>query len=193
MVPVAKQMRALDERLIAFIEAQPMFFVATAAHGGRVNLSPKGRDSMRVLAPERVAWMNLTGSGNETAAHVLETNRMTLMFCAFEGSPLILRLYGSARIAHPGDARWSELAPVFPRRLGARQIFDVELEMVQTSCGFGVPLLDYQGERDVMEQWAERKGQAGIEAYWREKNRYSIDALPTDLVDLGGDRGEAAS
>ena len=163
----------------AFIEAQSIFFVATAAQDGRVNLSPKGRDTLRVLAPDRVAWMNLTGSGNETAAHVLDTNRMTIMFCAFEGPPLILRLYGSARIVHPGDAGWDALAPMFERRLGERQIFELALDLVQTSCGFGVPLLDYQGERDVMEQWAERKGQAGIEAYWREQNRFSIDGLPT--------------
>ncbi len=181
---MAKQIPALDERLTAFIEAQQMFFVATAAREGRVNLSPKGRDTLRILAPDRVAWMNLTGSGNETAAHVLETNRMTLMFCAFEGPPLILRLYGSAQIAHPGDERWAELAPMFPQRLGARQIFELSVDLVQTSCGFGVPLLEYQGEREVMEQWAERKGRAGIEAYWREKNRYSIDGLPTDLAGL---------
>ena len=177
--------RDYHERLTAFIEAQPMFFVATAASEGRVNLSPKGGDTLRVLGPDRLAWMNLTGSGNETAAHVLETNRMTLMFCAFEGPPMILRLYGSASIAHPGDARWSELAPMFPRRLGARQLFELSLDLVQTSCGFGVPLLEHRGEREAMEQWAERKGQAGIEAYWRDKNRYSIDGLPTDLVDLG--------
>jgi hypothetical protein len=179
---VAKQLPSLDERLSAFIEAQPVFFVASAARGGRVNLSPKGRDTLRVLAPNRVAWLNLTGSGNETAAHVLDSNRITLMFCAFEGPPLILRLYGEAAILHPGEPNWDELIAPFPHHLGVRQLFDVTLDLVQTSCGLGVPLLDIRAERDTLERWAERKGRAGVEAYWREHNALSIDGLPTDMA-----------
>ena len=182
MLPImAKQLPALDDRLTAFIEAQPMFFVATAAAGGRVNLSPKGSDSLRVLGPNRVVWLNRTGSGNETAAHVLDSNRITIMFCAFDDAPLILRLYGAVAIAHPGDDAWRELEPLFPRYLGARQLFDVSVDLVQTSCGFGVPLMEYRGERELLDRWAERKGQPGIEAYWQEKNTASIDGLPTDI------------
>lgn len=181
---MAKQLPALNERLIHFIEAQKLFFVATAGAGGRINLSPKGMDSLRVLDDNRIAWLNLTGSGNETAAHILEQNRMTVMFCAFEGNPLILRLYGSAEILHDGDAEWEELSSLFPTLPGARQIFVLQIELVQTSCGFGVPLYTYQGERDTLLQWAEKKGPDGIREYWREKNSRSIDGKATDVKSL---------
>lgn len=174
---------AIGERHREFIERQRMFFVATAAPEGRVNLSPKGLDALRVLAPDRVAWLNLTGSGNETAAHLLEHDRMTLMFCAFEGAPLILRLYGRASSLHPRDAGWAELAGLFPPLTGARQIIDMHVELVLTSCGLGVPLYDYLGQRDGLEAWARNKGEDGIRRYWEEKNRVSLDGKATGVLE----------
>jgi len=138
----------------AFIERQPMYFVATAAPDGRVNVSPKGMDSLRILESNRVIWLNGTGSGNETAAHLLEHPRMTLMFCAFEGKPLILRLYGIARAVHPRDADWLELKALLPDVVGARNIFDLRVDLVQTSCGMAVPLMDFQMQReDLSDHW----------------------------------------
>ena len=139
---MAKQSAELSERLIEFIAAQRIFFVATAAADGRVNLSPKGMDSLRVLGDKRVIWLNVTGSGNETAAHVAQNPRMTIMFCAFDGDPLILRIYGKARAVHHNDADWNDLFARFDPLPGARQIFDLSVETVQTSCGMAVPNLD---------------------------------------------------
>lgn len=164
-----------------FINEQPLFFVATAGCNGRVNVSPKGMDSLRVLNPNRVVWLNVTGSGNETAAHVAENGRITMMFCAFSGRPLILRLYGTAQVIHPYDDAWTELLPLLPALPGARQLFDVQVALVQTSCGMGVPLLDFVGQRDDLNQWATRKGAAGLQAYWQEKNTHSIDGKATYL------------
>ena len=174
---------AIGERHRDFIQRQRMFFVATAAPEGRVNLSPKGLDALRVLGPSRVAWLNLTGSGNETAAHLLEHDRMTLMFCAFEGAPLILRLYGRASALHPRDTGWAELAGLFPPLTGARQIIDMRVELVLTSCGLGVPRYDYLGQRDGLETWARNKGEDGIRRYWEEKNRLSLDGKATGVLD----------
>ena len=174
---------AIEDKHSKFIAKQKMFFVATAAADGRVNLSPKGYDMLRVLDPNRVVWLNLTGSGNETAAHLLEVNRMTLMFCAVEGPPMILRLYGTAQTIHPRDAAWQELEPLFGEYIGARQIFDMQVDMVQTSCGFAVPFFEYVGERETLLKSAEAKGPAGIAAYQREKNLISIDGKPTGLLD----------
>lgn len=182
---MATQYPAITDRLLRFIEAQHMYFVATAARDGRVNISPKGLDSLRVLTPNRVIWLNGTGSGNETAAHLLDTPRMTLMFCAFDANPWILRLYGTARTIHPGDAEWDELLAHFPPMLGARNIFDLHVELAQTSCGFGVPLYDYVAQRDLMHSWADKKGRDGLAAYQQEHNTHSIDGFPTGLP---GDR-----
>ena len=176
----------LNARLRTFIEHQRLFFVATAVANGRINLSPKGMDSLRVLAPHRVIWLNVTGSGNETAAHVQHDPRMTLMFCAFEGPPLILRLYGSARAVHRADPDWAELYAHFPPQTGARQIFDLDIDLVQTSCGFGVPLMEYQGERGLIEKWSEKKGAEGIEAYWGKKNQVSLDGIETGILAKNG-------
>lgn len=178
---MAAQLPELTDRLRTFIEAQHMFFVATAARDGRVNVSPKGLDSLRVLGPDRVVWLNGTGSGNETAAHLLDTPRMTLMFCAVEGKPLILRLYGTARAIHATDPEWDALIGLFPPLLGARNIFDLRIDLVQTSCGFGVPLYDHVGPRDLMRSWAETKGPDGIAAYQAKHNTHSIDGFPTGL------------
>ncbi len=164
-----------------FIAAQKMFFVATAGDSGRVNLSPKGMDSFKVLGPNRVIWLNVTGSGNETAAHILEQNRMTIMFCAFEGKPVILRLYGSTSIYHPGDEAWDEHIALFPPLPAARQLFDVQLDLVQTSCGMAVPFYDFKAQREDLNKWAEKKNPDEIHAYWRKKNTKSIDGKLTDL------------
>ncbi len=166
----------------SFIEKQKMFFVGTAAPDGRVNVSPKGMDSLRVLDDNRVVWLNLTGSGNESAAHVIENDRMTLMFCAFEGSPLILRLYGHAQVIHPRDSKWSELSPLLPDTPGARQIFDMQVDIVQESCGNGVPLFDFNEQRDILEKWAARRGEQGLQEYWKDRNQESIDGKPTNII-----------
>jgi hypothetical protein len=136
-----------------------------------------------VLSSKRLVWLNVTGSGNETAAHLLELKRMTLMFCAFDGDPMILRVYGQAQVIHPRDAQWPELICLLPGLPGARQIFDVQIELVQTSCGMAVPLLEYRGERDALNHWAVKKGQAGIEQYWADKNQLSLDGRPTRILE----------
>ena len=177
----------IEEKHREFIERQNLYFVATAPKSGRLNLSPKGMDTLRVLGPERVVWLNLTGSGNETAAHLLEDERMTLMFCAFEGDPLIMRLYGTARAIEEGQTDWEQLIRLFPKSGGARQIIDMRVESLQTSCGFGVPLYDYTGEREQMRKWIEKKGPEGIRRYQREKNRLSIDGLPTTAGAMEGE------
>jgi len=179
---MGKQFDQITDRHREFIERQPMFFVATAARDGRVNVSPKGLDSLRVLGPRRVVWINGTGSGNETAAHLLDTNRITIMFCSFVREPLILRLYGEARAVQPGDPDWVALSGLFPPLRGARQVYDVDVDLVQTSCGYGVPLMETVGQRDLMDTWAAKKGPDGLAAYWAEKNTTSLDGLPTGLA-----------
>jgi Pyridoxamine 5'-phosphate oxidase len=178
---VAQQYDAISDRHRRFIERQPMFFVATAAREGRVNVSPKGLDSLRVLGPNRVVWLNGTGSGNETAAHLRDVDRLTVMFCSFDREPLVLRLYGSAREIQPGDAEWAELYGLFPPMRGARQVYDVAVDLVLTSCGYGVPLMTEVGQRDLMDSWAAKKGGEGLAAYHAEKNLVSLDGLPTGL------------
>lgn len=179
--PVAQQFTEIDERRRRFIEAQQMFFVGTAARDGRVNVSPKGLDCLRVLSPTRVVWLNGTGSGNETAAHLLDLPRMTLMFCSFVREPLILRLYGTARTLHPGDPEWDHLLAGFPPLAGARNLVDLDVDLVQTSCGYGVPLYDHVTQRDLMDSWATKKGPEGLRTYQQEHNLVSIDGLPTGL------------
>jgi hypothetical protein len=170
---------ALTPELESFIRAQHIFFVATAplSHDGHINLSPKGLDTFRILSPSRVAYLDFTGSGNETAAHAAENGRITLMFCAFEGKPRILRLYGRARAILPGTEQWPAASRGFPTLPGTRQIIAVDLERVVTSCGFGVPLLTYAGERPDMMEWAQKKGEDGLREYRDRKNRVSIDGL----------------
>jgi len=167
----------------AFIEKQKMFFVGSAplSADGHVNLSPKGLDCFRILSDTRVMYMDIIGSGNETSAHILENGRITLMFCAFEGPPLILRLYGKGYTVLPGDAKWPELSKSFDLLPATRQIIVADVDMVQTSCGFSVPLYGYTGERDHAFKWAENKGPDGLEKYKEEKNRVSLDGLPTAM------------
>ena len=179
---MGRRYQEISDALQTFIEQQKIFFVATATDTSRVNISPKGMDSLRVLGTNRVIWLNVTGSGNETAAHVQTHPRMTIMFTAFEGAPMILRLYGDAQVVHPGDAQWQSLYAHFPSYTGARQIFDMQVDLVQSSCGMAVPFFDYVAEREQLNQWADKKGAAGIRDYWQEKNRYSLDDLPTGIV-----------
>ena len=174
-------MTSISDALRTFIEKQHLFFVGTADVDGRVNVSPKGLDGLRVLGPNRVVWLNLTGSGNETAAHILGVNRMTIMFCSFDENPLILRLYGKAHAIYPGDEEWDDLMNQFSITKGARQFFDMEVEQVQTSCGFGVPKYALEGERDRLLTWTDNKGEEGIKDYWEQKNMVSIDGKPTGL------------
>lgn len=184
---MAKQYEQITPPLQTFIEQQKIFFVGTASKEGRVNVSPKGMDSLRVLSPNRIVWLSVTGSGNETAAHLADnvaengskSGRMTVMFCAFEGAPMILRLYGMARAVYPRDQSWNQLITHFVQLPGTRQLFDLSVDLVQTSCGMAVPLYDYREDRDNLNNWAQKKGPAGIEAYQREKNQVSIDGLPT--------------
>ena len=180
---MGKRLKKLSPRLISFIEKQPLFFVSTAMQDGRINLSPKGLDSFRVLSETQVLWLNLTGSGNETAAHLKHQDRMTVMFCAFQGNPMILRLYGSACIYHTQDAEWEEYKTHFQDLPGSRQIIVMDLDLVQTSCGFGVPLMDYVGERNLLEPWAMEKGKEGLLEYWQKKNVTSLDGHSTGIFE----------
>ena len=167
--------------LTDFIQNQKVFFVGTAAEDGSVNVSPKGMDTLRVIDGNKVLWVNLTGSGNETAAHLLRNNRMTIMFCAFEGKPQILRLYGTAEIYHRDDAQFQNYSIFFPEIPGMRQIIEMDIDLVQTSCGFAVPLMDFREERTVLSNWAKKKGPEEIRNYWQEKNRKSIDGFETGM------------
>lgn len=160
-----------------------MFFAATAAPEGRVNIAPKGMETLRVMGQNRIVWLNLTGAENETAAHLAESPRMTLMWCSFDVNPLILRVYGSASVIHPRHEAWVELSALFPPTPGARQILDLNVSFVLTSCGFGVPRYEFLGERDTLRRWAEKKGEDGLREFWGDRNRYSIDGKPTHIFD----------
>ncbi|MBC7369174.1 MAG: pyridoxamine 5'-phosphate oxidase family protein [Undibacterium sp.] len=165
-----------------FIARQKIYFVASAPHTGRVNLSPKGMDTFRVLSPTRVGYLDVTGSGNETAAHLLENGRLTLMMCSFDSAPLIFRIYAHGRSVQPTDADWTQLRPLFgPTLPGERQLILAEIESLQTSCGFGVPFFDYTGERSTLIDYAVKKGPAGMANFRAQHNRQSIDGLPAGL------------
>ncbi|WP_431469147.1 pyridoxamine 5'-phosphate oxidase family protein [Sphingosinithalassobacter sp. LHW66-3] len=168
---------ALDDRHIAFVAKQPVFFVATAAAEARINLSPKGMDSFRVLGPSRVAWLDVGGSGNETNAHLIADGRITVMFCAFEQPALILRLYGRARPVLPQDAEWGALIPHFAMLEGTRQIFDMAVEQVQTSCGWGVPLMTLDRPRETLSKAHAKLSAEERLAKFMARDR-SIDGLP---------------
>ena len=180
---MGKRYAEISDNLKEFIARQKLFFVGTATDDSRVNISPKGMDSLRVLDSNRVIWLNVTGSGNETAAHLQTHPRMTIMFAAFEGAPMILRLYGNARAIHHGDAEWNELYNHFSVTPGARQIFDLQVDLVQTSCGMAVPFFDYVDEREQLKNWAINKGEEGIKEYWKEKNQLSLDGKPTGIAE----------
>lgn len=178
------QSASLSPDHIEFIERQHLFFVGTAGADGRINVSPKGLDTLRVLDSTSVVWLNLTGSGNETAAHVLENGRMTLMFCSFDKQPLILRVYGQATMVYPRDeARFGQYSALFGHQPGTRQFFELDVGLVQTSCGFGVPMFQLQDKRPTLSKWAAGRGEEGIRQYWSDKNRISIDGKPTGVIE----------
>ena len=170
---------ALNDKLIAFIEAQPMFFIASAAREGRVNLSPKGLDTFRVVGPNLVTYLDMTGSGNETAAHARADGRATIMFCSFTRNPLVLRLYGRTRNGAPGSALWRDYAERYEALPGARQIVALDIDSVHTACGFGVPLMTLERPRSTLTDYWVSKGEAQTAAYRDENNKVSIDGLPT--------------
>ncbi len=179
---MSKKLEFITPELQEFIEKQKIYFVATAANEGRVNLSPKGMDSFRVIHQNKIVWLNLTGSGNETAAHLIQNNRMTIMFCSFEKNPLILRLYGKSKIYHERDGEYQHYITLFDEYVGARQIIEMEVDLVQTSCGFAVPFMDFKEERTTLKVSAEKKGRTKIEEYWKEKNTHSIDGFETNII-----------
>lgn len=180
---MAKVFDSINEELQKFIANQQIFFVGTAplSPTGHVNLSPKGLESFRIISPNRVAYLDLTGSGNETSAHLLENGRITFMFCAFQDPPSILRLYGQGKTILPNSPEWDDLYSLFPFIPGARQIIVADIHRVQTSCGFAVPLYEYQAQRDTLVNWASKKGEQGIKEYHQQKNLVSIDGLLTPL------------
>lgn len=180
---MAKFYSQLTSELQSFIQKQKIFFNASAPHSGRINLSPKGIDTFRCVDLTTVAYLDLTGSGNETAAHLYENGRMTIMFCSFDENPLILRLYGRGEVISRESKRFNELHSLFSDIPGERQIILLNIESVQTSCGFGVPVYEFKEERDTLIDWAAKKGRSGIEEYQQKKNLESIDGLPTKLFE----------
>lgn len=183
---MAKFFDCITEELQKFIAAQHIFFVGSAPLNptGHVNLSPKGLDCFRILSPNRVAYLDLTGSGNETSAHLQENGRITFMFCAFDEPPRILRLYGQGHTILPSYPEWNSLYFLFPQIPGTRQIIVADIKRVQTSCGYGVPLYEYRGERQTIITWANNKGEQGLRDYQQQKNLISLDGLPTPLSNL---------
>ncbi|PCJ94369.1 MAG: pyridoxamine 5'-phosphate oxidase [Hyphomicrobiales bacterium] len=175
----------LNRTLCKFIERQHLFFVATAASKGRVNVSPKGMDTLRIVDDQHIRWLNLSGSGNETAAHVQDTGRMTLMFCAFDGDPMILRVYGRAVVLHPRDTGWNDALKEFPQIAGSRQVFELSIDLVQTSCGTGVPVMQFQAGRAEKElvPFYEEMGEQGVNDYWGRKNMLTVDGTTTGIFD----------
>ena len=180
---MGKVYEGIEASVVEFIEKQRMFFVATAAEAGRVNVSPKGLDTLRVDGPQRIRWLNLTGSGNETAAHVAINPRMTLLFCSFTDMPMILRVYGTARVLHPRDPEWDELAGLFPTYGGSRQVFDVAVTDAVTSCGTGVPVMRMESVRgdEELEPFYAEMSDDELNAFWQQKNVTSLDGLPSHI------------
>jgi len=167
-----------------FIEKQKMFVIGSAGAEGFINVSPKGMDSLKIIDENTVVWMNHTGSGNETSAHVQENGRMTIMFNSFDKTPMILKLYGKAVVIHDKDERWEEMSSHFTEFIGARQFFEMKVELVLTSCGFGVPQYKYIGERNKLQKWAEKKGREGMKLYWSEKNTKTLNGVDTKVMEL---------
>jgi hypothetical protein len=183
---MGKQFASMTPAHRDFIARQRIFFTASAAATSRVNVSPRPTDALRVLDERTVVFLDLTGSGSETAAHLRADGRITLMFCALDEPPNILRLYGRGTSLPRNTSDYAALlASVYGNQepLGARQIVRIDIDLVQTSCGYGVPLFEYVGERDTLRRWAEQKGEAGLQEYWRQKNARSLDGLPTGLAE----------
>ena len=179
---MAKFYSSITENLREFIDTQKIFFVCTAPQSGRLSLSPKGMDSFIHLSERQVAFLNVTGSGNETAAHLIENGRITIMFCSFTEKPLILRIYGKGTPIYPQSPRWGELYGHFKPLPGARQVVLIDVESIQTSCGMSIPFYEFKGERDSLNQWAVKKGPDGLKEYQEEKNVFSIDGIDTGLL-----------
>jgi hypothetical protein len=165
-----------------FIEAQKMFIIGSAGAEGLINVSPKGMDTLKIVDEHTVVWVNHTGSGNETSAHVQENGRMTILFQSFEKAPMILKLYGQATVVHSYDSQWEEISKHFETSVSSRQFFEMKVTLVVTSCGYAVPLYDYKGERNTLKKWSEAKGKKGIKAYWLEKNQVSLDGINTNIL-----------
>ena len=166
-----------------FIEKQKVFVIGSAGADGFINVSQKGMDSFKSIDENTVLWMNHTGSGNETSAHVQENGRITIMFNSFDKAPMILKLYGEAMVIHEKDDSWEEMSSHFSEYIGARQFFEMKVELVLTSCGFGVPQYKYIGERNSLQKWAEKKGREGMKLYWSEKNVETIDGVKTNIME----------
>jgi hypothetical protein len=175
---MGKKYNSIPAEIKMFISKQKIFFVGTATDASRINVSPKGGDTLRVTGDNEIVWLNLTGSGNETAAHLQKNKRMTIMFCAFEGKPMILRLYGTARIFHEKDLQFQQSKHLFPEIPGSRQIIKMKVDLVQTSCGMAVPLMDFKTEREELNKWAEKQGPQRLSEYRKQKNTVSIDGEP---------------
>jgi Pyridoxamine 5'-phosphate oxidase len=180
---MAKFYTELNDSLRQFIAAQRIYFNASAPNQGRINVSPKGLDTFRILSDRRVGYLDLTGSECETAAHIAENGRLTLMFCSFEDKPLIVRLYGRGRVVRPHDAEWQDLRSHFPELPGERQIILLDIESIMTTCGFAVPLFEYKGDRSELLEFSCKMGEQRMDEYRHERNQRSIDGLPTYLFD----------
>ena len=181
---MAVKFESINKAHKEFIEKQKMFVIGSAGADGFINVSPKGMDSFKIIDENTVVWMNHTGSGNETSAHVQENGRMTIMFNSFDKAPLILKLYGKAIVIHDKDDRWEEMSSHFVEFIGARQFFEMKVELVLTSCGFGVPQYKYIGERNSLQKWAKSKGREGMKVYWSEKNTKTLDGVDTNIIEL---------
>ena len=181
LYPMGKLYEVITPAIEEWIVQQKLFFVATAPLNGEghINCSPKGLDSFRILDGVTVVYRDLTGSGAETIAHIRENGRIVIMFCAFEGPPKIYRLYGRGEVVLPGSEKFNELNEFYEPAKGVRSFIMVHVNRITDSCGYGVPLYSYQGNRDIIEKWSEAKGDAGIQDYWNEKNKISIDGLPS--------------
>jgi hypothetical protein len=166
-----------------FIEAQKMFVIGSAGADGFINVSPKGMDTFKIVNEHTVVWLNYTGSGNETSAHVQENGRMTIMFNSYDKAPMILKLYGQATVIHQKDVRWEEMSAHFEEQVGTRQFFEMKVELVLTSCGYAVPKYEFKGERETLKKWADKRGREGIEAYWEENNKLTLDGVKTNVMD----------
>jgi hypothetical protein len=173
--------KTMTPELTRFIAEQKVFFVATAPNQGRINISPKGMDTFRVISPRRVIYLDITGSGNETAAHLLDNGRITIMFCSFDKTARIMRIYGHGRTIHLGDESWNEYLAMFPPERGVRQIMEIDVEATMTSCGYGVPVMENLAERDTLHKYWEKRDDQTLTAYQQKENQRSIDGLPTGL------------
>jgi len=181
---MAEKFDSINKEHRAFIEAQKMFVVGSAGAEGFINVSPKGMDSFRIIDENTVVWVNYTGSGNETSAHVQENGRMTVMFNSFDKAPLILKLYGIATVIHEKDAKWDEMTALFEHSVGIRQFFEMKVELVLTSCGYAVPEYKFIKERDTLKKWTDKKGREGIKEYWAKNNTHTLDGVQTHILEF---------